>query len=81
MSDNNAKILSALEDVHRRIRTMPAERLEAAAWTAWQRDRPGDDDEGFEEFEADWRSGDLFPLLVWSWLASKYGASVGGEQP
>lgn len=81
MNEAKATILKALEEVHERIRTLPLERLEADAWSAWQRHQPGDQGEGFDQFEADWRSGDLFPLLVWSWLASKYGASVGGEAP
>jgi hypothetical protein len=75
MTEAKATILKALEEVHERIRATPMERLEADAWNAWQR---GDQEGGFDQFEADWRSGDLFPLLVWSWLASKYGADVGG---
>ena len=82
MSKGKEKILAALEDVQERIQNLPLERLEADAWTAWQRFntsqtypyQPDEQEAAFESFEADWKSGDLFPLLVWSWLASKYGA-------
>ena len=82
MSKGKEKILAALEDVQERIQNLPLERLEADAWMAWQRlnkggtssYQPDETEAAFDCFEADWNSGDLFPLLVWSWLASKYGA-------
>ena len=87
MTKATETILKALEEVQERIRTLPAERLEAEAWTAWQRlnmgqansYQPDELQEAYEAFEEDWKSGDLYPMLVWSWLASKYGVDRGGD--